>query len=72
MSKPHSVEGHTYTISVSAHGRVYLDKLSTHDNMVGLVQAVNDALLSETDGQKKKPAPVWSGDRSRRARVALS
>ncbi|KAH6603623.1 hypothetical protein Trco_008398 [Trichoderma cornu-damae] len=49
MDKPHSVEGHTYYISVSANNHVYLDKLSTHENMVGLVQAIDDVLLSETE-----------------------
>ncbi|KAK5988381.1 hypothetical protein PT974_12533 [Cladobotryum mycophilum] len=47
MPKPHSVEGHTYYISVSANGRVYLDKLSTHDNMVSLSQAISDVLIAE-------------------------
>lgn len=43
MEKPHSVEGHTAYISVSAGGTVYLDKLNTHDNMAGLCEAVHNA-----------------------------
>lgn len=43
MEKPKTVEGHTAYISVSAGGTVFLDKLSTHDNMTGLCKAVHDA-----------------------------
>ncbi|KAI1654728.1 hypothetical protein F4813DRAFT_392483 [Daldinia decipiens] len=41
--KPKTVEGHTASISVSAGGILYLDKLSTHENMAGLCKAVHDA-----------------------------
>ncbi|KAI0594163.1 hypothetical protein F4775DRAFT_575043 [Biscogniauxia sp. FL1348] len=43
MDKPKTVEGHTAYISVSAGDTVYLDKLSTHDNMGGLCKAIFDA-----------------------------
>ncbi|KAI2607725.1 uncharacterized protein GGS25DRAFT_497203 [Hypoxylon fragiforme] len=43
MDKPKTIEGHIATISVSAGDTVYLDKLSTHDNMEGLCKAVFDA-----------------------------
>ncbi|KAI3339348.1 hypothetical protein F4824DRAFT_498613 [Ustulina deusta] len=43
MDKPHTVEGHTADISISAGDTVYLDKLSTHNNMAGLCKAVFDA-----------------------------
>ncbi|KAK2778713.1 hypothetical protein CKAH01_11639 [Colletotrichum kahawae] len=40
--KSHSVEGHVRCISVIHHGRLILNKLSTHDTMEGLVKAVNE------------------------------
>ncbi|KAI1213155.1 uncharacterized protein F4807DRAFT_457240 [Annulohypoxylon truncatum] len=40
-----SVEGHIRYISVKSHGNVLLDKLSTHDNMEGLVTVI-EALLN--------------------------
>ncbi|RYP38289.1 hypothetical protein DL767_002620 [Monosporascus sp. MG133] len=43
MEKPKTVEGHTAYISVSRGDKVYLDKLSTHDNMTGLCKAIFDA-----------------------------
>ncbi|KAI1760763.1 hypothetical protein GGR53DRAFT_508433, partial [Hypoxylon sp. FL1150] len=43
MDKPKTVEGHTAYISVSNGDHVYLDKLSTHDNMTELCKAVYDA-----------------------------
>ncbi|KAI0848464.1 hypothetical protein F5Y00DRAFT_270198 [Daldinia vernicosa] len=43
MDKEKTVEGHTATISVSAGDHVYLDKLSTHNNMTELCKAVFDA-----------------------------
>ncbi|KAI1161616.1 hypothetical protein F5B18DRAFT_430567 [Nemania serpens] len=49
MEKPHSVEGHTAYISVSAGGTVYLDKLNTHDNMAGLCEAVHNAQQQQRD-----------------------
>ncbi|KAH6858810.1 hypothetical protein B0T12DRAFT_165499 [Alternaria alternata] len=39
--KDHSVEGHTRAISVMSKGEVILNKLSCHDNMEGLVTAIN-------------------------------
>ncbi|KAJ2898376.1 hypothetical protein MKZ38_003967 [Zalerion maritima] len=45
--KPHTIEGHISTITISKGGTVYLDKLSTHDNMTGLRDAINAALDDE-------------------------
>ncbi|KAJ2966566.1 hypothetical protein NQ176_g10089 [Zarea fungicola] len=55
--KSHTVEGHTRSISVSSFGQVLLDRLSTHDNMEGLVIAINavlaiDPLIAETHNSK--------------------
>ncbi|KAF3762122.1 hypothetical protein M406DRAFT_53353 [Cryphonectria parasitica EP155] len=51
--KDHTVEGHTRYISVKSGDKVLLDKLSTHDNMAGLVAAIDLALdiaqVRETD-----------------------
>ncbi|KAM0246381.1 hypothetical protein ACHAQJ_010252 [Trichoderma viride] len=41
--KDKTVEGHINYISVKSKGEVLLDKLSTHDNMIGLVSAINAA-----------------------------
>ncbi|KAK4222632.1 putative nuclear RNA binding protein, partial [Podospora fimiseda] len=38
--KPKTIQGHTYSISVMAGNRLYLDHLSTHANMIGLYQAI--------------------------------
>ncbi|OAA36393.1 hypothetical protein BBO_08270 [Beauveria brongniartii RCEF 3172] len=46
--KDRTLEGHTRYISVKAHGKVYLEKLSTHENMQGLVAAV-DAIIALDD-----------------------
>ncbi|KAK2612585.1 hypothetical protein QQS21_001356 [Conoideocrella luteorostrata] len=48
--KPHTVEGHIATITIKKGDTVYLDKLSTHDNMRGLRDAVRKAL---EDDEKK-------------------
>ncbi|KAM3480893.1 hypothetical protein MY8738_004744 [Beauveria namnaoensis] len=45
--KRKTIEGHTRTISVMAGGRRYLDRLSTHDNMIELCQVINECLSSE-------------------------
>ena len=45
--KPHSTEGHIATITIKKGDKTYLDKLSTHDNMEGLRDAVNKALEDE-------------------------
>ncbi|KLU92137.1 hypothetical protein MAPG_11084 [Magnaporthiopsis poae ATCC 64411] len=42
--KDKTVEGHIRYISVKSNGKVLLDKLSTHDNMAGLVSAIDAAL----------------------------
>ncbi|KAL8364673.1 hypothetical protein RB595_003787 [Gaeumannomyces hyphopodioides] len=42
--KGKTVEDHTRCISVKSNGKVLLNKLSTHDNMAGLVAAINNAL----------------------------
>lgn len=47
-TKDHSVEGHIKYISVEHEGKVLLDKMSTHDNMEGLVTAIN-AVLAVAD-----------------------
>ncbi|KAK3983955.1 hypothetical protein QBC44DRAFT_253952 [Cladorrhinum sp. PSN332] len=39
--KDRTTEGHTKVISVEKDGKILLDNLSTHDNMIGLVQAIN-------------------------------
>lgn len=38
--KTKSVEGHIRSISVKSHGEIILDKLSTHDNMEGLIATI--------------------------------
>ncbi|KAI1634881.1 hypothetical protein F4809DRAFT_665005 [Biscogniauxia mediterranea] len=43
MDKPKTVEGHRAYISVSVGDTVFLDKLSTHENMTGLCKAIFDA-----------------------------
>ncbi|PYI25432.1 hypothetical protein BP00DRAFT_499496 [Aspergillus indologenus CBS 114.80] len=43
-NKGHTVEGHTRYISVKSNGEVLLDRLPTHDNMAGLLSAINAAL----------------------------
>lgn len=43
-----TIEGHIKYISVKSNGKVLLDKLSTHDNMVGLISAIN-AVLATAD-----------------------
>jgi hypothetical protein len=48
-NKSHSVEGHIATISVYRGDRTYLSKLSTHDNMTGLRDAIRKA-LNDADG----------------------
>lgn len=40
-------EGHTRYISVKSNGQVLLDNLSTHDNMAGLVAAIDAVLAVE-------------------------
>ncbi|KAL8346720.1 hypothetical protein RB598_000557 [Gaeumannomyces tritici] len=48
--KGKTVEGHTRYISVSSGDQVLLNRLSTHDNMAGLVSAINLALdLAQVD-----------------------
>ncbi|KAL6791089.1 hypothetical protein J3E68DRAFT_411905 [Trichoderma sp. SZMC 28012] len=42
--KDKTAEGHTRYISVKSNGKVLLDKLSTHANMQGLVDAINATL----------------------------
>lgn len=42
--KPKSIEGHTKYISVISKGKVTLDKLSTHDNMQGFIDAIESAV----------------------------
>ncbi|KAM3473215.1 hypothetical protein MY5147_004891 [Beauveria neobassiana] len=46
--KDRTLEGHTRYISVKAGGKVYLDKLSTHENMQGLADVV-DAIIALDD-----------------------
>ncbi|KAI1086557.1 hypothetical protein F5B19DRAFT_131114 [Rostrohypoxylon terebratum] len=46
--KDHTVEGHTCSISVKSNSEVLLTKLSTHDNIAGLVTAIN-AVLAVVD-----------------------
>ncbi|KAI1384026.1 uncharacterized protein F4822DRAFT_433976 [Hypoxylon trugodes] len=48
--RPHSVEGHAARITIKKGNTVYLDKLHTHDNMIGLRDAINKAL--EDDDKK--------------------
>ncbi|CAH0020144.1 unnamed protein product [Clonostachys rhizophaga] len=48
-NKRKSMEGHTYSLSLMADGHLYLDRLSTHENMIGLCQAINDCLLAENN-----------------------
>ena len=43
----HTVEGHIVTITISDGSTVYLDRLSTHDNMTGLRDAVRAALADD-------------------------
>lgn len=43
-----TVEGHTRCISVISEGETLLDRTSTHENMTGLVTAINDALMGST------------------------
>ncbi|OAA51639.1 hypothetical protein NOR_00232 [Metarhizium rileyi] len=46
VPKEKSVEGHTRYISIrDSNGNLVLDKLSTHNNMEGLVAAVNAARI---------------------------
>jgi hypothetical protein len=45
--KDKTTEGHTRSISVMSHGNVTLDKLSTHENMEGLVTALEAVLAIE-------------------------
>lgn len=42
--KESTVEGHICCISVKSDGKLVLDRLSTHGNMEGLVNAINIAL----------------------------
>jgi hypothetical protein len=42
--KDNKVEGHISYISVKSNGKVLLNKISTHDNMAGLVQAIETIL----------------------------
>lgn len=42
--KSKTIESHTRYISVASHGRTLLDRLPTHDNMEGLIMAINNAL----------------------------
>ncbi|KAI1123214.1 hypothetical protein F5Y10DRAFT_57645 [Nemania abortiva] len=45
--RDHSVEGHIAYISVKRGNQTYLNKLSTHDNMTGLRDAVKKALAED-------------------------
>ncbi|KAI1331437.1 hypothetical protein F5Y16DRAFT_395320 [Xylariaceae sp. FL0255] len=47
--KHHSVEGHIATITVRRGDHVFLDKMSTHNNMTGLRDAIRQA-LNDADG----------------------
>ncbi|XXH00619.1 hypothetical protein Hte_006967 [Hypoxylon texense] len=51
--KSHSVEGHIATITIKKGDTVYLDKLSTHDNMTGLRDAVRKALDDDERNNSK-------------------
>ncbi|KAL2158699.1 hypothetical protein VTH06DRAFT_4181 [Thermothelomyces fergusii] len=45
--KEKTVEGHIATITIKTGDKVYLDQLSTHDNMKGLRDAVRKVLAEE-------------------------
>ena len=48
-AKPHSIEGHIATITIKKGDTLYLDKLSTHNNMTGLRDAIRKALGDEEE-----------------------
>lgn len=45
--KSHTIEGHIATLTIKKGDTVYLDKLHTHDNMIGLRDAIRKALGDE-------------------------
>jgi hypothetical protein len=44
IKKDNTVEGHISYISLKSNGKVLLNKLSTHENMAGLAQAIETTL----------------------------